>query len=841
MSLAKPINWSPHAGFAVAGCYLAAAKLVSSVTIRIWGDTTVLGEAEMIPDVNGAASQVLWFASAASPAKLSAEIVGTVRFSSPLGSILVEIAELQAYKPQPWDEYLVARCASANGSADPQGPDYTAAADIVPNLLKEGCLLGAELAIQGDSITPNPVYQAWRRLGRSMRIFPRELLLSYEVDGSGIATLRFKRALPGVMLVNADPWEGIAPPPAAIASGNLVNGETYIVRGATGAVTYAGTAYAPGVTFTAGIASGYTSTGDAVPWVWDGIKHVALKRGWSNEWVFLLQTHCYRNLETSIWKPSIYADFFTFLAPEHFYGPSSGSLREFVNSSYSFNTPNETTYTSSLQPAMVQATFINPEAPSAYTYASGANAAASTGFKQSRQVYPPPYEPDSCTLEFDGAGNQIVVLKLKASLRRHPNATLSFVANPTLWTTDDLSRLDGTHATLPEDFRTDENAVREYLRLQSGDLHPCSFKTGDCGAGGAPYPSVDGSCFPNFIFIKLVQECYEDANAIWDETDSRVLAETYEHAGLVLDTICEAFVAGSTSAERVCVASGDAGLYDYTRETLYFEAFGDRSLSAFPLALRPDRQYGFGPLPNTEIYADTHNRFSKAYNLLTRLRLDVPLLWETRQLDYTGQLSVTPTGNPYGYCDSLTRLAWLDGTMPAAANTLVTDSGWIAQTTALSIIGLQGAGLGCCGGTSNWCLVTSRTETQWRISIQPDWLYAVPQHIQDLVNVSGLGTVSVDIEQEWTTQRKSQTPSSICQGLEAPYLWDQIINKDNVQTCRVVMPGTLSVPDLGSSDYAVFKPVESLADCEYGQEHSLVHNFLAYPSAFLEVPLADLP
>ncbi len=840
MLVSKSFPWSKHEGFVVAGCHVTATKLLAGLTVTVWGDDTLLGRLSLTPDAEGNADKQLWFASPLAPDELWATVNGDLTFSDPSGYIRIEAAELLEYQPQPWDEYLVTRCATANGAADPQGPDYTAAADIVPSLLTEGCLLGNELAIQPDSITGNPLYQAWRRLSRLVRFVARDQLLSYAVDAEGVATLRFARALAGRTLEDCDPWEGIAPPISAIPSGELVKGETYIVRGTAGAVTYAGTAYAVDATFTAAADTTYTAAGDAAPWVEDGIKHLALEKGWTNEWVFILQTHCYRDLETSIWKPSIYADFFTFGAPEHFYSPSSGALRDFVNSSYSFSVPDESTYTSELSPAMVQATFINPEAPSAYTYGAGANASASSGFKSSRQVYPMPYEPDSCTIEFDGSGNQIVVLKLVARLRYHPNAPATIASDPATWSADDLARLDGTHATYPQDWRTDENALCEYLRLMFGDGHPCSFKVGDCGAGGSPYPTADGNCFPNFIFAKLVPECFEDGNDTIETADSRVLAETYEHAGLVLDTICEAFVAGSTSAERVCLNTGYAGLYDYTREALYFEAFADRSLSAFPLSVRADGQFGFGPLPNTELYADSHNRLAKAYNLLTRLRLDVPLLWETRERWYTGELAITPTGNPVGYCDSAVRQAWLDAYTPPPAATLTYDSDWMEATSPPVLHGFQGAGLACCGGTADWCLSTFRTDWDWRVSIQPDWLLAVPAHIQSLVAVNGLGTVAVRQELRFRHTRVDEDPRSVCDGLAAAYQW-RMDTLTETQTCVAVLPGHVAADVPPSGDYAVWKPTAGSDPCEYGSEHSIVYSLLAHPGAYIEVPLVDLP
>lgn len=155
----------------------------------------------------------------------------------------------------------------------------------------------------------------------------------------------------------------------------------------------------------------------------DGIRHTAPLKGWTHEWVFLPQTHVYKDVDTSLWKPEIYGDCFTFGAPEHFQAPSVDvALKPFLNNTYSFSEPTGTPPITTLSGPCVQATMLNPEAPSAYTYAAGRNSAADDAFRQSRQVYPRPYEVDSATLEFGAGGEQIVVLRLVEKLRRHPNA-----------------------------------------------------------------------------------------------------------------------------------------------------------------------------------------------------------------------------------------------------------------------------------------------------------------------------------------------------------------------------------------------------------------------------------
>jgi hypothetical protein len=829
--------WAPHPGFVIAGFLASATGLREPVGVTWFADGRAVASVTLTPDDSGRASKLVWLPDGIKPRRLTAKLSAYPALDRG-GIIQAEAAEIQEYRAQSWDQYLVTRFATANGARDPQGPEYDRAARIVRDLYARGCISGEYPAPIGDQITDSPLYHAWRRLSRLIRVIGRQQLLSYELDHLGTARLRFRRRLPGYPLDQADPWEGIAPPPHSIASGELIEGETYLVRGTNGGVQYQGRLYGPGQTFTAGADAEWTQIGDCAPWVEDGIRHAALKRGWTNEWVMLLQTHVYDADEASLWKPSIYADFFTFGAPEHFSSPSSGALREFINATYSFAIP-ETTGETTLYPPSIQTTFVNPEAPSAYTYSSGANSSADTRFRRSRQLYPKPYELRRCTLEFDAAGEQIVVLELTTPLRRHENAPASVPANPLTWSSDDLARLAGTHPTSPEDYRTDDNAIREYLRYVRGDGAHATLKIGDTGYGGSPYPVPHGNVFPWFILVKLVPEAYEDANDRLDPHDTRVLAETYTHAAVVLDAICEGFVAGSSSAERTCRNPNDAGLYDYTRETLFFEAFADRSIAPFPESIRPDRPIGFGPLPNTVIYADVHNRLARAVNLLTRLRLDIPLRWEYRILEYQGARSVTPDSLS-GSCDSSTFQAWIDAQTPPPATTLIADSGWIESFTPPSFLALYGTDLTCCPNTSNWCLVSFRRDTQWRVTIAPGWEDAVSPHVRDLVAIAPIGSVAQRVEERVRHRRIDEYPRTQCSGVNTPWKWKQDRLLDNVVTCEAVKAGTLTAPMPPAGDFGAFKPLPSSDPCFFSSEHSIVLALLAFPGAYVEVPLADL-
>jgi len=62
--------------------------------------------------------------------------------------------------------------------------------------------------------------------------------------------------------------------------------------------------------------------------------------------------------------------------------------------------------------------------------------------------------------------------------------------------------------------------------------------------------------------------------------------------------------------------------------------------------VRPDKPTGHGPLPNSKMYADCHNRLAKGYNLLTRARLDLPLSFSYVYTNYYGEQAL-PDGWHY--------------------------------------------------------------------------------------------------------------------------------------------------------------------------------------------------
>jgi hypothetical protein len=79
-----------------------------------------------------------------------------------------------------------------------------------------------------------------------------------------------------------------------------------------------------------------------------------------------------------------------------------------------------------------------------------------------------------------------------------------------------------------------------------------------------------------------------------------------------------------------------AGAYAKAEYRVEAIAYGRKRWFEFlPPTLRPDNAQGFGPLPNTNLYARVFNNFCNAVNLLTRARIDLPFNFETREGEAT--------------------------------------------------------------------------------------------------------------------------------------------------------------------------------------------------------------
>lgn len=735
-------SWAPgqteHAtaeGFVVAGWYVSASGLAGPAALEVLDGDIRIGAVTLQPDGDGAAEDLRWMVQAVPASRLRFRVAADVPLrNAGVGSIVIEIAELLAWKPFFWDAYVVTRNGGSLGGdqmaagVDGRGVDCEKAPQITRDLFRYGCLVNDDataLRPQADWVNDNPFYDAMRRATRNqVRITPRRQLVGYEVGADGKSVLYFKRFAYGLSSSRVDLFDGIAPPVSPVWS--LEEGEHYVVHGA-GFVSYRGSSYASGSVFTAMSETAFEVSGDARVYVHDGIRHAAHKRGTTNEWVMFLETKCYHPSESSIWKASAYSDYFTWNQRCLFYPyVMPGVVRQHVAVQYGVAMDGDT-FSLQRLPMRVQTSILAPEAPPGYRFAAGTNSTSVTPseeFCRACRLYESPYEIESCTVD-DWADDQVVKVVLTNRLRSHEDAPATVDRSAGSWS-------GGTVADLAaETYRTDDNAVREYMRHQADPAYHCSWKEGDAGAGSLlPFlpDNPFGSCYPTFHFVHLVPEPYEDGNATMDSHDTRVVADAYQQMECYLRVICEAFVDGRTSADLVCQLGG-GDIYDYTFENLCFDAFGGRWIGAFDPA-EPDRgddPPGFGPLPNTLIYAETHNRLAAAVDLLTKIRVDLPTVISVRRHDGEASRTVFESES----CSDTGAFAlWIDAQQPPTVNS-VTPVAWDVVSLPTLLTADQVAGIEGCP----FALVTTRTDQEWKVEIDSVYQDALPDWLAGLFDV----------------------------------------------------------------------------------------------------------
>lgn len=739
-----------RAGFVLAGVFASATGLSGACKVEVLSGTTRVAMLSLAPNDAGAAEAMLWLPRAVAPAPLRARLVGAARFVGGTGAIVLEATQQLEYLPEWWDGALLARMAATKGGfadtpgADGRGIDTDFAKTIWDNYAKYGCIVNGTAAGTRDPaewVNDNPVYDAARRLSRDMvRILNRRQFVSYEVAG-GKSIFRFKRWAYGLVNQKADCFAGIAPDWAPVESGGLIEGERYIVRGTGDAhVTYRGGDYWVEETFTAGAEAEFGASGDAAVYVYDGIRHTALPRGYSNEWLLLpLNTLGYHPSESSIFKPAAYADYFAWNQRCHFYSGSisSSRLKRFLNYQNRVDVTMKADgsgYDNLLQPMAVQAEYIAPEGLDAINYAYGANGAGVTAnFFRSCRIYEPPVEIESCIVE-SGAGTagEVVKITLTGRLRSHENAPATVAADPLTWSAGERESLANAGAS-PEDYRTDDNAVREYALHQADPSAQCVFRTGDAGTNSSVSFLPDnpfGSCYPWFTFCRLIPEP-RAGDGLMDDTDPRCTIDAFQAMEVAARAMCEGFVDGATSFDLVC-RTGVGSLYDFTWEALGYQADQSRAVGAFGLVDRPDKPAGHGPLAATQMYAGVFNALAERVNLMTHARVLLPVAFESRGDSVYAGVDTTPDWA------AGTTAAVKGGTYPCPHVDLsaVAWSPGLAGISSATFVGLYNAAELAAAGhpiTGDWGWYVSRSAMQARITPAQDCLYALPPDLAALL------------------------------------------------------------------------------------------------------------
>lgn len=726
-------------GHVFAGCFYKATKLAKPFEIELINEAgSVFQTLTISPDENGDASDVIWFLSAQSATYIQARLKGSAKFKDATGSISIEIAELVEYKANFWDAYLAIRIMTTEGGDDEDldtidgDSSRTSAKSISDLFLRWGMIQNPStdgIRTIREAINTNPVYDSFRKLSREMvKIIRRQEFISYGV-ANGKSVIRLKRWAFGLFNEKADLGYGMAP--SFEPSSSIIEGEEYVVRALSGVVTYRGQNFSHGQRFIgAPDISDFQTTGDAQPFVYDGIKSIARKKGYTNEWCGFISTHAEHPSISSIWKPDAYADYYPFQDRCHFYAfHTPTELFRHINVNYLVNLnprSDGTGYDIQNEGLLLGDLLISPESVTGYRYALGANGSGvSDNFCKSCRVYEAPRKVESCIIEPDMiAGGRNDVIKITFSERLHydpVNAPASVNADVTTWSPTELSNLRA------EPYRTDDNALREYSRYINDGTHG-SWKVGDAAAFSTVQTLPDnpfGTIMPHFYFCKLVPKPYEDGNDSVDLSDSRLTIDGLRIAELWLKTMCEGFINGFTEQSTVCADIGTAEPYDYSFEDLCNAAFGGRAIGAFGLSFRSDAPFGHGPLPNTIAYADVFNRISQCTNLLHKVRLDFPIDIE---FNLTTEENQTSVGSG---CVELAGNHEQSSQCPSHGSS--TSSGWtpgsIGSVNASSGFG----GATYCDGSGGFNFGTSSEKAQYRFSPDSSFQYALPPEVLGLI------------------------------------------------------------------------------------------------------------
>jgi len=642
------------AAFAVLG-----QKLAGPVTVSLLSGTTVVGTATLTPDptTNAGSATVRLASPPVAGESLSLRVDSGASFTevSSTAGLVAEIAELYPYKPGGMDLYLVLRLAGAL-SSESNGTDGSGLCESQSRGLSDdyfgNCMVQnrrGELALPGSlgPINTNAVFDAARRLSKHLRILPRFHLVDYAVTG-GKSVLWFRRYASGLSHETpADAFDGIGPSMSEVVSGYLQIGREYLVTGTTGSVVYGRLIYGPSQKFTTTTAGGatYEQSGDCKVYESNGIVTTAPQKGWSNEWLFGCSFTGYNPSDTSIWKPSAYSDYFATTTVErcNFYTPNVPTVASDITRHANINASGGGQYNSGSGP-----TWIAPELPTGYRYAEtslGLNRincggdpaceARRKSFYRSCRVFEPDVEVESVE-EADQYGERRIKVTLKGRLHSTYGFALgaasSISAGPAGWNVADLQA---------EPFRSNENAIREYLVNQvlgnqcvnngiqpgNAEIHSTVETLLD-----APY----GTCYPSFRFTQLVPKPYEDGNDTQQSTDTPFRVDQFSQMELYLRVMCEGYVDGVTSLQYGC-DSGVNAVFDYTFPNLCYAAFKGRWFSmlagtatkAIKAAdVRDDNPEGFGPLPTVYAAAEAFNQYVSAINLLTQVRVMLPFKFQ---------------------------------------------------------------------------------------------------------------------------------------------------------------------------------------------------------------------
>lgn len=385
----------------------------------------------------------------------------------------------------------------------------------------------------------------------------------------------------------------------------------------------------------------------------EGIRHKnqVPKKGSSNEWCMFMSLNHYHTSISSIWKTDNYGDVMPFLH----------------NRCHTYSAEIRAPWHPTLSQQFCYGQFppLVSEAPPGYTYLEDINfpywadRQIARDYYRSCQVYRQPYELESVQIVYtevpgqhDEDGNpkyndNVVKVVVKGRIQ-HTRAAPASVDSTGDWNS-------GVRAAIrSEPYRTDENALREYLQFSTGGHNCVKGMLGDSATSYDVFTLPDdpfGACHPRFYFVKLVPYVYEDNNnSVEVDADTLIKVDPYIQMDLYLRAMCGGWMDIESLREVNC----DQGLStnpvaDYLYENLCYQSV--RSYGAH-LDVTPEVWEGKNFLPlQTLVQYDFD--FSQASTGNDQLMME----YRTWQLDrcvwgpwttYAGSVSPTAQTAPTG-------------------------------------------------------------------------------------------------------------------------------------------------------------------------------------------------
>lgn len=802
--------------------------------VQVWRDGAVVGRIDLVSQSDGTYQGLLILNNSTAGGVWSVSTL-TALIGSGAISVFAECTELMVYKPSVADAYLVLRCGGVefSGALDGDGPGCGYATSIYLDYAQKGVITSHQghVALPGstDVINSNAVYEAARQMSKAVRMVPRGNLIGYEVSG-GLSVLYFTRYALGLSgAVPVDLFDGIGPARTAITT--PVWGRTYQVKGATGqTVTYRSAVYHPGDSF-AGVQNGGDVTGTGTVWEVDGIRHVAEPANWTNEWVFGAELYPQNGSDSSVWKPSAYADV---IGPLNrcIFGDPAAAIDERLSQHFAFGN-------SSVAPWAI----LQPEAPPEYNYCpavvpaeygfSRVNDIRCTdgdstcvdqrrAFYQSCQMLVPWPEVDSVTA--DDAG--VMKVTLKSRVQYCPTAPETISKDISTW---DGATLDG------EGWRTLENGIRRYL-LYVATGQPGAVMIGDqafhSGVASGFTDQPTASIFPRLYFVKQIPKPWTGSGSLVVQ-DSPTVHDGQRQTEWYLRAMCPAYVDGVTTAANACTTN-PYGPYDYTFDALVFQASGGTSkwVSGLPSAttawltaadIRTDKPMGFGSLPTYRMTAEGFQLISKMINLLNRIAVRIPGALQSRgalkSLD-TADASiknangdtVPPGGQVVGGQGAYA--VWDNGSWPLAT---VADGDYGAWGDISGGAGIEGVatvnGIAVVSGAGVVTTANAPAGYRWNpdpdtdLAIYPDFLPLLTSnpviygsYWETTTTVTGYTQVSGH-DQGTQCHPAGADPDTVWGNASGAWLWN-VTEVSTTPTCMELTGGTLAVGSLPSG-YAI--------------------------------------